>query len=129
MRKKVMVVDDHEDAREMMRFSIEELGYDAIDAAGPYEAIDKAAEFKPDLILMDVGMPLLDGFSASEMLGGDPATANIPIVIVTGYSDIRRQALKAGCVDVVYKPVDFNELETVLKRHLTQETVSAGVTG
>ncbi len=126
MQKKIMIVDDHEDAREMMRFSIENFGYEVIEAAGPYEAIDKAAELQPDLILMDVGMPLLDGFSATDLLKAQRATASIPVVIVTGYSDVHSQASRSGCVDVIYKPVDFDKLSEVLARH-TAGSIPAGV--
>ena len=64
MKKRVLVVEDYEDTRVLLKFMIEKFGYSVIEAFGPYDAIDKAAEFLPDLILMDIGMPLLDGLSS-----------------------------------------------------------------
>jgi len=118
MAKSVLVVEDYEDTREMMRLMIEQHGYSVLEASGPYEAIDKAAEFHPDLILMDIGLPLMDGLSTAEVINGNNKLADIPIVAVTAYHDVRAQALKAGCDGVLYKPVDPLKLKRVLDAHL-----------
>lgn len=102
----------------MMRFALEAFGYNVIDAAGPYDAIEKAEELRPDLILMDIGMPLLDGLSAAQLIGGRAGCENIPIIVLTAYRNIREQALAAGCVDVIYKPVDLDKLKALLATHL-----------
>ena len=68
MKKKVLVVEDYEDTRLMLKFMIEKFGYNVLVASGPYEAIDMAEEFLPDLILMDIGMPLLDGLSVAQLI-------------------------------------------------------------
>lgn len=118
MTKSVLVVEDYEDTREMMRLMIEQQGYDVLEAAGPYEAIQKAAEFHPDLILMDIGLPLMDGLSTAEVINANERLADIPIVAVTAYHDVRSQVMKAGCTGVLYKPVDPPELKQVLDTHL-----------
>ena len=119
MKKRVLVVEDYEDTRILLKFMIEKFGYSVIEAAGPYEAIDKAAEFLPDLILMDIGMPLLDGLSAAQLIKDKKSSRLVPIIAVTAFSDIKDQALKAGCSDVLYKPVHPDRLKEVLDHYMT----------
>jgi CheY-like chemotaxis protein len=118
MPKSILVVDDQEDVRAMMKIAIENFGYSVIEAGGPFDAIEKAEEFHPHLILMDIGMPLLDGLSTAQMIGDIESCSDIPIVVLTAYSDIRDQADRAGCVDVLYKPVQFAKLKELLDSHL-----------
>jgi CheY-like chemotaxis protein len=117
MKKKVLVVEDYEDTRVLLKFMIENFGYSVIEASGPYEAIDKAAEFLPDLILMDIGMPLLDGLSVAQLIHDKKTNNLVPIIAVTAFSDIKDEALKAGCSDVIYKPVQPEELREMLDRY------------
>ena len=118
MQKRVLVVEDVEDARVMMRLMIEKHGVSVIEAAGAYEAIEKAEEYEPDLILMDIGLPLLDGLSTATLIKRLKALDKTPIVAVTAYRDILDQAKKAGCCDVLYKPVEQPALAEILTRHL-----------
>ena len=117
MKKRVLVVEDYEDTRVLLKFMIEKFGYSVIEAAGPYEAIDKAAEYLPDLILMDIGMPLLDGLSVAQIIHDKKKNQSVPIVVVTAFSDIKDEAIKAGCTDVLYKPVLPQQLKEVLDRY------------
>lgn len=123
MKKRVLVVEDYEDTRILLKFMIEKFGYSVIEAAGPYEAIDKAAEFMPDLILMDIGMPLLDGLSVAQLIHDKKTNSLVPIVAVTAFSDITDEAIKAGCADVLYKPVHPDQLKAVLDRYAGSEAV------
>jgi CheY-like chemotaxis protein len=118
MEKRVLVVEDLEDTREFMRFMIEGYGYTVLEAPGPYEAIEKATQFRPDLILMDIGLPLMDGLTAAELISGMEALKHIPIVVVTAYHDVRARALRAGCTGVLYKPIEPPQLKQVLEQHL-----------
>ena len=118
MGKRVLLVEDVEDARVMMRIMIEKQGFSVIEAAGAYEAIEKAEEYQPDLILMDIGLPLLDGLSTATLIKRLKDLDNTPIVAVTAYHDILEQAQKAGCSDVLYKPVDQPALAEMLTKHL-----------
>lgn len=118
MQKKVLLVEDTEDARVMMRMMIEEQGVSVIEAAGAYEAIEKAEQYNPDLILMDIGLPLLDGLSTATLIKRLKNLDKTPIVAVTAYRDILEQARKAGCCDVLYKPVDPPALKDMLAKHL-----------
>jgi CheY-like chemotaxis protein len=120
MKKRVLVVEDYEDTRVLLKFMIEKFGYSVIEASGPYEAIDKAAEFLPDVILMDIGMPLLDGLSVAQIIHDKKTNGMVPIIAVTAFSDITDEALKAGCSDVLYKPVHPEQLKEVLDRYTGQ---------
>lgn len=119
MQKRVLLVEDVEDARVMMRIMIEKHGVLVIEAAGAYEAIEKAEEYHPDLILMDIGLPLLDGLSVANVIRGLKDLDKTPIVAVTAYRDILEQAQKAGCCDVLYKPIDQPALGLMLDKHLS----------
>ena len=119
MQKKVLLVEDYEDSRIMMRHMIEQEGYSVIEAAGAYEAIEKAEQFHPDLILMDIGLPLLDGLSAAAIIKGIKNLGGVPIVVVTAYRDVSDQARDAGCSGVIYKPIDLPALKSILEFHLT----------
>lgn len=118
MQKTVLVVEDVEDSRAMIRLMIEQHGASVIEAAGAYEAIEKAEEFQPDLILMDIGLPLLDGLSTASLIKKLKDLDTTPIVAVTAYRDILEQAKKAGCSDVLYKPIDQPALNDLLNKHL-----------
>lgn len=118
MQKRVLVVEDVEDSRVMIRLMIEQQGVSVIEAAGAFEAIEKAEEFQPDLILMDIGLPLLDGLSTATAIKKIKDLDSTPIVAVTGFRDILEQAKKAGCCDVLYKPIDQPELNELLEKHL-----------
>lgn len=117
MQKRVLLVDDVEDARSMMRLMIEKQGVSVIEAAGAYEAIEKAEEFRPELIFMDIGLPLLDGLSAATLIKGIKDMDQTPIIAVTAYRDILEQARKAGCCDVLYKPIEQPALAEMLSKH------------
>lgn len=119
MQKRVLLVEDVEDARVMMRIMIEKHGVSVIEAAGAYEAIEKAEQYYPDLILMDIGLPLLDGLSVANVIRGIKDLEETPIVAVTAYRDILEQAKKAGCCDVLYKPIDQPALAIMLDKHLS----------
>ena len=122
MKKRVLIVEDYEDTRILLKFMIEKFGYSVIEAAGPYEAIDKVDEFLPDLILMDIGMPLLDGLSVAQLIRDKKTNRLVPIIAVTAFSDIKDEALKAGCSDVIYKPVQPELLREMLD-HYTSDSV------
>lgn len=117
MKKRILVVEDFEDSRALIRLMIEKQGHVVIEAAGAYEAIAKAEEYHPDLILMDIGLPLLDGLSTAGKIRQLADLDKIPIVVVTAFRDVHEQADKAGCSGVLYKPVDMLELETMLNKH------------
>ncbi len=112
----ILIVDDFEDMRSTMRIWLERLGYRVIEAADGDMAVVVARLEHPSLILMDIGMPLRSGISATYMIHSDPELSEIPIVAITAYDgdEVHEDALKSGCVACLTKPVDLDELERLL---------------
>lgn len=106
MRKKILVVDDDAELVELVSFNLKQAGYAVSTAANGVEALKKARSLAPDLIVLDVMMPELDGFAVCEILRRDSATASIPIVMLTALSsELGRMAgLGSGATDFLSKP-------------------------
>ncbi|HEX8188436.1 MAG TPA: response regulator [Pyrinomonadaceae bacterium] len=117
---KVLVAEDHEDTRYLLRALLEKRGLSVVEAGDGVAAVAAAERERPDLILMDGGLPLLDGIGATRRLRGLPALAAVPIVFLSGHAGPQAQAaaLEAGCDEYVVKPFDLARLDTVLNRHL-----------
>ena len=119
MTKKVLIAEDYADTRTMMRYLLQHFGYDVLEAADGQEAVDKTKENEPDLILMDISMPVMDGFATCRNLHKDPETSQIPVVLVTSKttdSDVF-WGRKQGASDHVGKPWDKQLIEDMLKRY------------
>jgi two-component system cell cycle response regulator DivK len=109
--KTVLVVEDFDDIRDAMKILVELQGYRVLTATDGREAIEKAREFHPDLILMDLAMPLIDGIEATKQIRSDPSVAAIPIIAVTSFSSYYHdEALAAGCNSVIEKPSIMNDI-------------------
>jgi DNA-binding response OmpR family regulator len=106
MQKRILVVDDDPDVVELVSFKLKQAGYAIGTACNGVEAIKKARSLTPDLILLDVMMPELDGFAVCEILRRDSATASIPIVMLTALSSelSRLAGLGSGATDFISKP-------------------------
>ena len=106
MSKKILLVEDTEDNRQILRDLLSMAGYDTIEARDGAEGVAKAGEHKPDLILMDIQMPVMDGYEATRRIKADPALKSIPVVAVTSYalSGDEAKARAAGCDDYIAKP-------------------------
>jgi CheY-like chemotaxis protein len=118
MPKKVLIVEDYADVRMIMRILIGLRGYEVIEAADGYEAMEKAKQHRPDLILMDLAMPILDGFIATQILRESEDTRQIPIIALTAFDNYHEKAIKAGCNEVIKKPLDFQRLEPLFNHYL-----------
>jgi CheY-like chemotaxis protein len=112
MPKKILLVDDSRTALMIERMILAQRSYDLVTASDGEEALTRAREERPDLILMDVVMPRLDGFSATRRLRAEPSTAAIPIILVTtrGEPSQVETGFVAGCSDYVTKPINSMEL-------------------
>jgi two-component system, cell cycle response regulator DivK len=118
--KKVLLVEDNEINREMMVRRLQRRQFEVLAAVNGQDAIEKALSFKPDIILMDMSLPVLDGWEATRRLRADPATSSIPIIGLTAHamSSDRQQALDAGCNDYATKPVEFEKLIEMMNKYL-----------
>jgi CheY-like chemotaxis protein len=103
----VLVAEDHEDSRDALCTLLDALGYRVYVAANGEEAVAEARARRPDLILMDMMMPRMDGFQATRILRADPELQGVPIIAVTAMEGARQAVLAAGCSDLVTKPVDI----------------------
>lgn len=113
----VLVVEDHEDTREMLRVMLGIFGCRVLAAADGDEAMRLAGQILPDLILMDMKMPRLDGLSLTRLIRSHPILSKVPIVAVTGLvtPQFHREVLNAGCNQCLDKPIDFERLEKLVK--------------
>ena len=105
-RPRVLLVDDYPDAREMYSEYLQFSGFDVVEATNGIEALKHAIEAAPDIILMDLSLPVMDGWEATRRLKSDHRTAGIPVVALTGHAlaGISEGARKAGCDAFVTKP-------------------------
>ena len=119
MNKKVLVAEDETDLRKMMKILLEIHGFDVIEAADGYEAVEKALDESPDLILLDLAMPVMSGLDSARTIRLHEELDNIPIVAVTAYGDFYdKRARDAGCTDVLQKPLDFGQLKPIVERYM-----------
>ena len=112
----VLVVEDYEDASLAMRLALEDRGYHILEASDGEQAVQVAASARPDIILMDLQLPVLDGLSATERIRALPELSETIIVAVTAHNegDYRARALAAGCNAFVSKPIDFEWLNDLM---------------
>jgi two-component system, cell cycle response regulator DivK len=105
-KRRVLVVDDYPDAREMYGEYLEYCGFEVVQASNGMEALQAALDASPDIILMDLSLPVMDGWEATRRLKADKRTASIPVVALTGHAlaGISEGAKKAGCDAFVTKP-------------------------
>ncbi|MEW6068815.1 MAG: response regulator [Nitrospirota bacterium] len=118
MSKKILIVEDNEKNRRLIKDIMTYYGYEIIEAENGEEGIKMAKEHKPDLILMDLQMPVLNGYDAIKILKNDPETKHIKIVAVTSFAMLgdREKILEAGADDYISKPINTRELPKVMER-------------
>jgi len=120
MTKRILVVEDQEDNRQILRDLLANAGYEMIEAEDGKQAIELAASHRPDLILMDIQLPLVDGYEATRRLKADPSLMNIPIIVVTSYalSGDEEKARRAGCDAYVAKPYSPRVLLAKIREYM-----------
>jgi len=123
----VLVVEDYQDAREMYAAYLQFSGFDVAEAGNGIEAIEKAQQLLPDIVLMDLALPRMDGWEATRRLKNDPRTQHIPIVALTGHAlaGHAEGAREAGCDAFVTKPCLPDALVAEIKRLLELHAANA----
>lgn len=121
MTRSILVVEDQEDNRRIVRDLLSSKGFDIIEATDGLAGVEAAKQHQPDLILMDIQLPGIDGYEATSRIKADPDLASIPIIAVTSYalSGDDQKALAAGCDDYVAKPYSPRKLLAKIERFLS----------
>ena len=117
----IMVVEDYDDTRLLLKQALEGFGYSVLEATNGQEAVDLAGREHPDLILMDLDLPILDGIAATQQIRQQADLEKVRIVAVTAYpmSYTHVKAFAKGCDEYMRKPIDISDLESVVRRYLS----------
>ena len=119
-KNKILIVEDNSDIRKLLVLRLKELGYEVFEAATGLDAFRQARATSPDLILMDLTMPLVGGDEVMGWLKTDLLTRHIPVIVTTAllFGPAVDRAIATGAAEVIYKPFDFDTLHIALQRHL-----------
>jgi two-component system, cell cycle response regulator DivK len=120
MSKLILAVEDQEDNMQILRDLLTSTGYELIEAANGEEALAALAKQRPDLILMDIQIPIIDGYEVTRRMKANPALRSIPIIAVTSHAigEGEEKARAAGCDDFVAKPYSPRQLLTKIREYL-----------
>ncbi|CAM2066247.1 Response regulator [Sulfidibacter corallicola] len=126
MMNKILLVEDHEMNRDMLSRRLKRKGFEVAEAVDGLQALEKVEEVKPDLILMDMSLPQMDGWEATRRIKSNPETQDIPVIGLSAHamSGDRQKGLNAGCDDYDTKPIDFKRLLDKIHTLLDQRSDS-----
>lgn len=118
MKKRVLLAEDHPDTADLIKFGLERLGYEIKIATNGLEAVEKASSERPDLIIMDMLMPVMDGFEATSQIRRNPKTKDIPVLAATALAtpEDEERCLTSGCNAYIAKPFTCGQLDTTMKQ-------------
>ncbi len=124
MKKKILIVDDNPDLISILQVQLKDMGYDTVQATNGMQAVDIATAQLPDLILMDIIMPVTDGLEATRLIRENPKTSSIPILAVTALDGpiYEEECLESGCNDHIAKPFTTKELVSRIEKLLNQDS-------
>ena len=121
MKAKVLVIEDNEQNLYLITFLLKHHGYEVIQARDGLTAIQVAMETKPDLILLDIQLPEMDGYTVASRFRSESAFADVPIIAVTSYAMVgdRERSIEAGCTGYIEKPIDPDTFIPELEKYLS----------
>jgi CheY-like chemotaxis protein len=121
---RILLVEDNELNRDMLTRRLARRSFEVVTAPDGAEALRQARAIQPDLVLMDVSLPVMDGLQATRALKSDPSTCAIPVIALTAHAlaEDRDLCLQAGCADFQSKPIDFERLVQAISRFMPPET-------
>jgi len=124
MKKKILIVEDNQDLRHIVQMHLKLLGYDSILAVNGKEAVDMATSHLPDLIVMDIMLPVMDGLQATRLIREHPNTQSTPILAMTAKvtSEDKEECLRSGCDDFIAKPFTSKQLTSIVEKLLDQKS-------
>ncbi len=124
---RILLVEDHEEIWDFLSRRLKRRGHDVSIATDGQQAVDKAASERPELILLDMNLPIMDGWTVAGVVKSDANTKDVPIIALTAHamSGDREKAIAAGCDDYHPKPVDFSRLMTQIEALLSRARVEA----
>jgi len=123
MKKKVLHIEDNEQNLYLVRFILEKNGYEIIEERDGKKGVETAARIKPDLILLDILLPGMDGYQVAEAIRKNPELSKTPIVAVTSYAMVgdREKALESGCLGYIEKPINPDTFLQEIKEFITDK--------
>ncbi len=125
MNKKILLVEDNDNNRKLIKEVLDYYGYEIIEAANGEEGIKMARKYLPDLIMMDIQMPVMDGLTAARILKNDPITKGIKIIALTSFAmkGDRERFLDSGFDDYISKPIDTRRMPELVKNILNKAVI------
>jgi CheY-like chemotaxis protein len=119
MANTILVVEDYEDARSLYRKMLEDVGFSVIEAADGYDALERVKEYSPNLILMDMALPSMDGLAATRRIKEMTEMKDVPIIGITAHGNFyNERAMEAGCDAIITKPIESNTLYSMISLYL-----------
>lgn len=120
MPAKILVVEDHADSLEVLTIQLKRLGYEVIEAMSGQEGIEKAGAYLPEAVIMDLGLPDMNGIEATQKLKQNPRTAHIPVIAHTAWPEdvFKNEAEKAGISEFLTKPTHPNQFQSTIEKWL-----------
>ncbi len=121
--KKVLIIDDSEVLRRITAFNLQKMGYEIREAIDGVDGLEKIKDFHPDLVLLDIMMPRMDGFTVLKKMSEDPSMKEIPVIVLTakGGEDDEKEALRLGAIKVLTKPFSPKQLVETVKQVIGNE--------
>ncbi|HAF62237.1 MAG TPA: response regulator [Anaerolineaceae bacterium] len=120
MKQQILIIEDNEQNLYLVTFILEKYGYEVIQARNGKEGIETAKNIMPDMILLDIQLPVMDGYEVARELKKCMGKKNIPVIAITSYAMTgdREKALEAGCTDYITKPIDPDTFILSIQQHL-----------
>ncbi|HKX26266.1 MAG TPA: response regulator [Blastocatellia bacterium] len=117
---RILIAEDFEDNRIALKLMLKLAGFEVLEAADGQQALDQVRNERPDLVLMDISLPMLDGLEATRSLRAEPEFERLPIIVVSAYDspESHQEALDAGGTAYISKPIDFEELKQMIMTYL-----------